>query len=1301
MLLQWMIMKIAWRNGKVFSVRSCLGLSILLFPPFIIFFLDLRLLRLLGNFWPIVIIALMIQAWNSTLNQGFIKCAKRQVSLFLIFILRLLLCGNNSQDIELFVKYRDRRKFMHFMMGLREDFEPTRASLLSRSPTPSLDAAVKELLSEENRRPIHHMSSSDHVLATPSPQPPIAAFTASPRINSGRPTSQPSKGTRCEFCRAKGHVISVCRKLQKFVQEQNKACIPQAAAVCPSAPSALPGPSLESPLTTADIEAVIQQVLSRTSTALSVTSGKQPWFFDTACCNHMTPDESQFSDKAPLEHPITIYTADGTPMPVRHKGKISSYDLSLSDTFHIPKLSLNLLSVGQLCELGIDLLFTNHGVYVQDPRTGQVLGTGRKVGRMFEVHDLKIPSQVASAAATTATSSPDLWHARLGHPSLSRLQLLASQGHFGSIQFQKFDCTSCHFGKQTKLPFNNSVSFSSAPFDLIHSDIWGPSPIPTEGGSRYFVIFVDDFSRYTWIYLLHHRSELVSIYQTFHKMIHTQFNRTVKVFRSDNAQEYNDKSFLSFLDSHGTLTQRSCPYTSQQNGRAERKHRHILDVVRTLLISASLPERFWGEAALTAVYTINRIPSPTIQNKSPFELLYGQSPDYSSLRVFGCVCFVSLPPHERTKLQPRARLCCFLGYGLSQKRFRCYDPISHRLRVSRHVEFWEHRSFTSLQQFPTSSSSESPIFTDIFIPLYPELVEDSSTSAASPDDSSPALSPASDLPVLDPVAPPSPESLVNPELRRSTRVSIPPPHLSDYHCSFALATLYEPHTYREAHTDPLWQQAMHEELDALQKNHTWDMVDLPHGQSVVGCRWIYKIKTKADGSIERYKARLVARGFTQEYGIDYEETFAPVARLTSVRCLIAVAAVRRWPLYQMDVKNAFLNGDLQEEVYMQPPPGYPHSGRQVCRLRRALYGLKQAPRAWFEKFSSVVAQQGFTSSPHDTALFIRRSSAGITLILLYVDDMIITGDDSAGIRSLQRFLSQHFEMKDLGTLSYFLGLEVTTSSDGYYLSQAKYASDLLTKAGITDNKTVSTPLEYNAKLTPLDGELISDATRYRQLVGSLIYLTVTRPDISHAVGMVSKFMDAPRSVHYAAVLRILRYVKGTLYHGLHYSSRSSLELHAYSDADWAGDPTDRCSITGFCFMLGTSLVSWRSKKQDVVSRSSTEAEYRALAGTTCELIWLRWLLADMDAPQPTATPIYCDNRSAIYIAHNDVFHERTKHIEIDCHITRQHLKKGILKLFSISSADQPADTFTKSHPPGRLRDLISKLQLASSLPPRV
>uniref|UniRef100_A0A2N9G4E2 Integrase catalytic domain-containing protein n=1 Tax=Fagus sylvatica TaxID=28930 RepID=A0A2N9G4E2_FAGSY len=949
-----------------------------------------------------------------------------------------------AEDIDLFAKYKDRRRFTQFMMGLREDFEPTRAALLNRSPLPSLDAAVKELISEENRRPHHHLSSSDVVLATPRP-----------------PSSSDRSRRFCTYCQKPGHDITECyrkKKDDKRKQHQSRGILPL--------PQAAATPLVPSPI---------------------------------------------------------IYTADSSHMSVSHIGTISSPDLTIPDTYLVPKLSLNLLSVGQLCELGLDLHFSNHGVDVQDPLTGKLLGTGRKAGRLFELCNLQIPSHmVSSSIVATTTLSPDLWHSRLGHASLSRLQLLASQ---------------------------------------------------------------------------------------------------------DNAQEYHDKSFLSILDSNGTLPHYSCPYTSQQNGRAERKLRHILDVVHTLLISASIPERFWGEAALTAVYTINRIPSPTTHKKSPFELLYDKIPDYSSFRVFGCVCFVSLPSHERNKLEP------------------------------------------SRQHFPFISSSMTPIFTDPSIDLYLDPVKDSTQPPSSSDVPSLVLSPAAGSPDPDPASSVPSESPT--DIRRSTRVRAPPSHLSDYHYYFALATHHEPHTYREASTNPLWQQAMADELDALHKTHTWDMTTLPPGKSAVGCKWVYKIKTRADGSMERYKARLVARGFTQEYGIDYEETFAPVARLTSVRSLLAVAAVRHWPLFQMDVKNAFLNGDLLEEVYMQPPSGYPDSQNQVCRLRRALYGLKQALRAWFAKISSVVAQQGFTSSSYDSALFIRHTFTGITLILLYVDDMIITGDDTTGICDLQKFLSQQFEMKDLGTLSYFLGLEVTSSYDGYYLSQAKYASDLLSKAGLTDSKTVSTPLELNVKLNTTDGEPLSDATLYRQLVGSLIYLTVTRPDLAYVVHLVSQFMSAPCSTHYVAVLY------------------------------WAGDPTDRRSTTGYYFLLGSSLISWRSKKQSVVAHSSTEAEYRALVDATSELLWLLWLLADMGAPQTTSTPIHYDNRSDIHIAHNDVFHERTKHIEIDYHFIRHHLQQSALHLLSVSSEDQLANVFTKSHPPGRLRDLVSKLKMASSSPPCV
>jgi hypothetical protein len=312
--------------------------------------------------------------------------------------------------------------------------------------------------------------------------------------------------------------------------------------------------------------------------------------------------------------------------------------------------------------------------------------------------------------------------------------------------------------------------------------------------------------------------------------------------------------------------------------------------------------------------------------------------------------------------------------------------------------------------------------------------------------------------------------------------------------------------------------------------------------------------------------------------------------------------------------------------------------------------------------------------------------------------MIITGDDVQGIQDLKYFLGQHFEMKDLGPLSYFLGLEVSSSSDGYYLTQAKYTSDLISRAGITNSMIVDTPIEYNNRLNTHDGEPLPDATLYRQLVGCLVYLTVTRPDISYAVHIVSQFMAAPQSLHYIVVLQILRYLKGTLFHGLHFSSQSSLTLQAYSNANWAGDPTDRRSTTGYCFLLGDSLISWRSKKQSVVARFSTETEYRALADTTAELLWLRWLLQDLGIDCSTAVPIHCDNRSAIQIAHNDVFHERTKHIEIDCHFVRHHLLQGTLQLHSVSSQDQLADIFTKPMPPGRFRDLISKLKLVSLHP---
>ncbi|KAJ9548882.1 hypothetical protein OSB04_021425 [Centaurea solstitialis] len=915
---------------------------------------------------------------------------------------------------------------------------------------------------------------------------------------------------------------------------------------------------------------VMQQPMSWTMgihSPQSSTTGNF-WIFDSGCFNHMSPYPAGFITKQPSQHP-TVRTADLTPKPVLFSGNFSNDTIQLPDVLHVPGLAIRLVSLTQLQEMGLLISFDFSSCVIQDPKTKQILGKGRRVGRVLEVVYLRLPlfsSYTNLTASVSKIPSLDLWHARLGHLSSARVQLLANSGLLGNITSNEVSCLSCKLGKHHALPFELNDYKSASAFDLIHSDVWGPAPHPSMGGCRYFVIFVDDHTRFTWIYLMKHRSELPQIYITFARMIQTQFSKPIKILRADNAMEYKESSLIAFLRSQG---------------------------------------------------------------------------------------------------------------------YRCWDPISQRLRISRNVTFWEHVPFYTMpnSHFETPTSIV-PFFTDSSISL--DLP--SSTFTPNPEAHAPVASPAPSIPPPVPIASPTPEAPVH--------VPSPPPTQSSVPTSRSTS---EP-SVESADPGPSSSENVHRSDRALDKAQTWDSVPLPPGKRPIGSKWVFKIKTKSDGSIDRYKARLVAKGFNQEYGIDYEETFALVARITSVRSLLAIAATKRWPLFQMDVKNAFLNGDLSEEVYMNPPPGVSLPTGHVCRLRKALYGLKQSPRAWFEKFSTTVLSLGFSASNYDSGLFTRTTDAGTILLLLYVDDMIITGSDSTGITLLKQSLSASFEMKDLGKLHYFLGLEVLSDSRGTYLCQAKYTSDLLSRAGITDKKVVSTPLEPNLHLTPNAGPPLKDPTLYRQLVGSLVYLTVTRPDIAYAVHIVSQFMSAPCSDHYAAVLRILRYLKGTMFHGLYFSSTSSLILRGFSDADWDSDMTDRRSTTGFCFFLGDSLISLRNKKQSLTARSSTEAEYRALADTSRELIWLRWLLSDMGAPQLSPTLLWCDNTSAIQIAHNDVFHERTKHIEIDCHFVRQHVVRKTIQLQSISTDDQPADIFTKAHIPGRFRELVSKLNLGHSSP---
>eukprot|EP00268_Persea_americana_P059265 TRINITY_DN7252_c0_g2_i3.p1 TRINITY_DN7252_c0_g2~~TRINITY_DN7252_c0_g2_i3.p1 ORF type:complete len:904 (-),score=94.40 TRINITY_DN7252_c0_g2_i3:300-3011(-) len=880
---------------------------------------------------------------------------------------------------------------------------------------------------------------------------------------------------------------------------------------------------------------------------------------------------------------------------------------------------------------------------------------------------------------------------------------------FGDVSF---NCDSCKMGKGKALPFPLHDSLAMKCFDIVHSDVWGIAPVISHSHYKYFVTFIDDYSRFTWIYFLHAKSDVFSVFKVFLSYVENQFSTTIKILRSDSGGEYVSKEFQTFLQSKGIISQRSCPYTPQQNGVSERKNRHLLDIARSLLLASSVPTRFWPEALSTAVHVINRLPSSRLDNQTPFFRLFQKNPLYNHLRPFGCVCFVLLPPTERTKLTAQSSLCAFLGYALNQKGYLCYDSNAKRIRVSRNVVFFENQYFFPRHGDSNDSVSFSflPSFLDTKPPpvtrFKPDFVykrrdvtgDPGSGSLATPTliapDSAPDPPPAPPAPDPAPNPPPAPVAL-----RRSIRHIKPPDRYGFTHASLltTLSSISIPNSYSQAVQHDCWIQAMQEELSALQENHTWDIVPCPSSVKPIGCKWVYSVKLKSDGSLDRYKARLVALGNRQEYGIDYEETFALVAKMTTVRTVLAIAASQSWPLYQMDVKNAFLHGDLKEEVYMRLPQGIPSSSKtDVARLRRSLYGLKQAPRAWFDKFRTTLLQLSFIQSPYDPSMFTLHSSRGSTILLVYVDDIIITGPHSDMIRQIQASLQDKFHMKDLGPLNYFLGLEVHQSKKGLFLHQHKYATDLVDLADLGDSSPVDTPLEVNVKLRQQDGDLLPDPTFYRRLVGSLVYLTITRPDLSYAVNLVSQFMTAPRHHHLAAVKRIIRYIIGTSTRGLFFPVGTPLTLTAYSDADWAGCPDTRRSTTGWCVYLGDALISWKCKKQDKVSKSSTESEYRAMSSACSEILWLRGLLSELGFYQTTPTPLHADNTSAIRITENPVFHERTKHIEVDCHFIRDEYDRKVITLPHISTELQLADIFTKGLPRPRHEFLVRKLLLVDS-----
>jgi hypothetical protein len=648
-----------------------------------------------------------------------------------------------------------------------------------------------------------------------------------------------------------------------------------------------------------------------------------------------------------------------------------------------------------------------------------------------------------------------------------------------------------------------------------------------------------------------------------------------------------------------------------------------------------MPLKFWEDAFIAATYLINRTPSRVINFETPLERLFQQKPDYSSLRIFGCACWPNLRPYNAHKFQFRSTRCVFLGYSPLHKGFKCLDPPTGRVYISRDVTFDENifplaqlhpnagarlrheisllpsdlRPPTSDQggelsndhMFNSNNScdevcaenrvdaanSEEPrevnpangvgTGADANLvpgptlspsgssgigagPLQPEAAtmstgeEEAGDDLPTPTGTNPrAESPAPHSPAPESSAPissepagmaPAEEITTRPRTRLQSGIRKPKVYTDGTIKYSCFTSSGEPQNLNEAFGNKHWKEAMDLEYSALMKNKTWHLVPPRKGINIIDSKWVYKIKRKADGSLDRYKARLVAKGFKQRYGIDYEDTFSPVVKATTIRVILSVAVSRGWSLRQLDVQNAFLHGVLEEEVYMRQPPGYEDKSlpNYVCKLDKSLYSLKQAPRAWYSRLSMKLQSLDFKSSRADTSLFFYNKGNISMFVLIYVDDIIVASSVPSATTALLNDLNKEFALKDLGDLHYFLGIEVNKASDGIVLSQEKYASDILKRVGMSDCKPVNTPMSTSEKLSVHEGGLLgpSDATQYRSMVGALQYLTLTRPDISFAVNKVCQYLHAPTTVHWSAVKRILRYIKHTMKLGLKIGKMSSL-----------------------------------------------------------------------------------------------------------------------------------------------------------------
>lgn len=1094
---------------------------------------------------------------------------------------------------------------------------------------------------------------------------------------------------RCHFCNKLGHFKKNCYKFKQLLnsKQDSRENIKNKGSYVKNKGEA-------SYITTAFIS------------NNGMTGNNIYWFLDTGATEHLCCKRDVFVNLRNLNSEKWIRFGGGDLLQAAGIGDIlvksevvggSSSIVTIQDVLYVPGMTVNLFSVSTALDKGYRLTSDKDEAKIWN-KSNQVCATASRDGNLFKMNFKPISDSdhVAETAFLSGSSNQlDVWHHKLAHQNIAHVKKVLSNNNI-NVSGSELFCDSCVLGKHKRNTFKQSYSRASNVGELFHADLCGPMETTSIGGAKYFLLFKDDCSSYRFVYFLKCKSEVIDKLISFLNLVKNQTGENVKVLRTDGGGEFVNSEIAKLLSELGIVHQISSAYCPEQNGRAEREMRTVVESARTMLVAKNLGKEFWAEAVNTAVFVLNRTGTSPTEGKTPYELWYGKSFDIKWLQVFGSKVYVHVPKCKRRKWDNKSKPGIFVGYSDTTKGYRIYIPCDRKVEISCNVIFDCNESIDSKGQHKNLNSE----YIDIDSCSEDTHTQQEVVAEVNRDDSRlfETIDPEESQHVEEVNNVEDQQEVVNQDgnveeirMLRNRENIRRPQRFGDYETGYLVfSAADDPKTYDEAmkkEDSEKWKQAISEELKNLQDNNTWTVVDRPPDVSAVDTKWVFKTKKAADGKTNIYKARLVARGFQQLEDFDFSQIYAPVAKLTTLRVLTAIANQYSFHIHQMDVTGAFLYGDIEEVVYLSIPLGFNGNENQVLKLNKAIYGLKRSPKNWNDKFNKVMEREGFYRSHNDTCLYYRFSNNVKLYVLIYVDDLIIVGNDLEEVKSFKTQLSLYFKMKDVGPVSTYLGIKIEhdLTSGITTLNQTDYLKQVLERFGMSNCKSVSTPMDANFRmdLKNLSTEDKALERKCRSVIGCLMYAMLgSRPDLCYPISFLSRYQDKASEELWSALKRVLRYVKGTLETKLVYR-KGNIDLKGFVDADWAGDNETRHSTSGYLFRLGSATVSWSSKRQTSVALSSTEAEYVALSSSIVEACFLKKILQDLKISElvERQITIYEDNQSAVHIANSEE-NKRLKHIDVRYHYIKEKVKDGTIVLKHISSQEQLADLLTK--PLGKL-----------------